>query len=65
MSINQTLKTQAVTPAQIQQEVKLTQRNPADGATKSAAALRQGTDVKLSALMQHIKEESAQDVDSA
>lgn len=27
MSINQTLKTQPVTPAQIQQEVKLTQRN--------------------------------------
>ncbi|WP_313752201.1 flagellar biosynthesis anti-sigma factor FlgM [Mixta calida] len=64
MSINQTLKTQPVTPAQIQQEVKLTQRNLADSATKSTPASQQGTDVTLSALTQHIKQDDSQDVDS-
>ena len=63
MSINHPLKTQPVTPAHIQQEVKLTQRNLANSAQKSTAATEKGTDVKLSALTQQINSDSSHDVD--
>ncbi|WP_275556103.1 flagellar biosynthesis anti-sigma factor FlgM [Mixta sp. Marseille-Q2659] len=63
MSINHTLKTQPVSPAHIQQEVKLNQRNLANSAKSSTATAEKGTDVKLSALTQQIKTDTSRDVD--
>lgn len=63
MSINHTLKTQPVTPAHIQQEVKFTQRNLANSPAKEQAPPDKGTDVKLSALTQQIKFDDTQDID--
>ena len=63
MSINHTLKTQPVTPAHVQQEVKLAQRNLVNSAPKESVAPEKGTDVKLSALTQQIKNDSSRDID--
>ncbi|GLR07516.1 flagellar biosynthesis anti-sigma factor FlgM [Mixta theicola] len=63
MSINHTLKTQPVTPAHVQQEVKLAQRNLANSTPKENTTPEKGTDVKLSALTQHIKADSPRDID--
>ncbi|ARJ41860.1 flagellar biosynthesis anti-sigma factor FlgM [Pantoea alhagi] len=62
MSINHTLKTQLVTPAHVQQEVKLAQRNLANSAPKENATSEKGTDVKLSALTQQIKADDSRDI---
>lgn len=63
MSINHTLKTQPVTPAHVQQEVKLAQRNLANS-SKANATPEKGTDVKLSALTQQINIDSSRDIDT-
>lgn len=65
MSINHTLKTQPVTPAHVQQEVKLAQRNLTNSAPKQNATAEKGTDVKLSALTQQINTDSSRDIDVA
>lgn len=62
MSINHTLKTQPVTPAHVQQEVKLAQRNLVNSSPKGNAAPEKGTDVKLSALTQQLATDSSQDI---
>ena len=63
MSINHTLKTQPVTPAHVQQEVKLAQRNLTNSAPKENVTPEKGTDVKLSALTQQINIDSSRDID--
>ncbi|MFD1801170.1 flagellar biosynthesis anti-sigma factor FlgM [Mixta tenebrionis] len=62
MSINHPLKTQPVTPAQLHQEVKLTQRPLADNVSKTSRSPQQNSEVKLSALTQHIKDDTSQDI---
>ncbi|QHM73196.1 flagellar biosynthesis anti-sigma factor FlgM [Mixta intestinalis] len=62
MSINHPLKTQPVTPAQIHQEIKLTQRHLANNAQKTTSTPQQNSEVKLSALTQHIKDDTSQDI---
>lgn len=63
MSIDKTLEAQPVTPAHMQQEVKLAQRNLENSAAKDSPRPEKGTDVKLSTLMQQIKNDSSRDVD--